>query len=262
MADAAVDATDTSDIKTKHYDAASVAKNSETPENCHKNRDLDGAMGEHLTNGAPVNPNTNREPGYHSTTQYQPRTYRGRGVGYKHHHPNTSYHTRSTFRPNIRPFHRPYNRPYCRPFYQQRIQYYPRKTRSSYHRPPHHSRPSAYQYWRTRSVWVQDKDARANNSQTLNKIFNPQKKEEKFLKEDKKLSKPAQLTSAYKKSFLEIIPEDRPSKVVTSEKGVRTTPIVSIKTTAQEDRLLPLALSSYTFDMVYYQDIPVLIRGE
>ena len=79
MADAAVDATDTSDIKTKHY-AASVAKNSETPENCHKNRDLDGAMGEHLTNGAPVNPNTNREPGYPSTTtQYQPRTYRGRG---------------------------------------------------------------------------------------------------------------------------------------------------------------------------------------
>ena len=59
MADAAVDATDTSDIKTKHS-AASVAKNSETPENCHKNRDLDGAMGEHLTNGAPVNPNTNR----------------------------------------------------------------------------------------------------------------------------------------------------------------------------------------------------------
>ena len=262
MADAAVDATDTSDIKTKHS-AASVAKNSETPENCHKNRDLDGAMGEHLTNGAPVNPNTNREAGYPSTTpQYQPRTYRGRGVGYKHHHPTTSYHTRSTFRPNIRPFHRPYNRPYCRPFYQQRFQYYPRKTRSSYHRPPHHSRPSAYQYWRTRSVWVQDKDARANNSQTLNKIFNPQKKEEKFLKEDKKLSKPAQLTSAYKKSFLEIIPEDRPSKVVTSEKGVRTTPIVSIKTTAQEDRLLPLALSSYTFDMVYYQDIPVLIRGE
>ena len=138
-----------------------------------------------------------------------------------------------------------------------------------------------------RNIVIRNSDLnKVESSQLLNKIFNPTSDQSNCTKSEKKETKPLykDVVETGKKGSLEMIPEDATSDESTKEaehktdkpRRARPVPIVSVTTLDRDKkaakglegtkrvRVFPqtLSLSDYTFDMVYYQNIPVVILGK